>query len=127
MEKAGIPFATVDEYIKLFPVQVQKLLKELRKTIRDAAPGVQEGIRYRMPAFFLNGNLLYFAAYKNHIGLYPLPKAVRAFKKELAAFKHAKGSVQFPLDQPLPLPLIRKIIQFRILENAAKVREKAAR
>lgn len=80
-----------------------------------------------MPAFFLNGNLLYFAGYKKHIGLYPLPKTMRAFKKELAAFKHAKGSVQFPLDQPLPLPLIRKIIQFRILENAAKVREKAAR
>ncbi|HET6822829.1 MAG TPA: DUF1801 domain-containing protein [Anaerolineales bacterium] len=110
-------FTTIDEYINAFPEDVQKILNQLRQTIKDAAPEAEETINYQMPTFTLNGNLVHFAAFKNHIGFYPTPAGIEAFREELAPYKGAKGSVQFPIDQPLPLPLIRKIVEHRVKEN----------
>jgi uncharacterized protein YdhG (YjbR/CyaY superfamily) len=92
-------------------------LNELRQTIREAAPQAEETISYQMPTFRLNGNLVHFAAFKNHIGFYPTPTGIEAFQKELSSYKGAKGSVQFPIDQPLPLSLIRRIVEYRVREN----------
>lgn len=110
-------FRTIDEYIDTFPEDVRKILSQLRQTIRDTAPEAEETINYQMPTFTLNGNLVHFAAFKNHIGFYPTPTGIEAFKEELAAYKGAKGSVQFLIDQPLPLLLIRKIVEHRVKEN----------
>src|SRR5438105_4226291 len=93
---------TIDEYIAGFPPDVQAILQKIRLTIRKAAPAAEETIKYQMPTFTLNGNLVYFAAFKKHIGFYPIPTGVEKFKQELSAYKTAKGSVQFPLDQPMP-------------------------
>jgi uncharacterized protein YdhG (YjbR/CyaY superfamily) len=120
MEHTKITFSSIDDYIANFPIKVQKLLKELRKAVKAAAPGAEECISYQMPAFRLNGILVYFAGYKNHIGFYPTGKGISAFKKELGDYKTSKGTVQFPLDKPLPLDLIRKIVQLRVSENAKK-------
>ncbi|MEJ7739844.1 MAG: DUF1801 domain-containing protein [Chitinophagaceae bacterium] len=109
--------AGIDEYIAGFPEDIQKMLKQIRATIRKAAPHAEETIKYAMPTFTLNGNLVHFAAYKNHIGFYPVPTGIEAFKKELSIYKGAKGSVQFPLDKPMPLNLIAKIVKFRVKEN----------
>ena len=107
-----------DAYIKSFPKETQTLLTQLRKTIRQAAPEAEESIAYQMPTFKVNGkNLVHFAAYKNHIGFYPAPSGLKAFENEIAKYKHSKGAVQFPLDEPLPLPLITKIVKFRVKEN----------
>lgn len=111
---------TINEYIALFPKETQTRLKQLRTTIKKAAPKAEEVISYSMPAFTLKGRLVYFAAYKNHIGFYPMTTAIAAFKKELSVYKGAKGSVQFPLDKPLPLGLITKMIKFRVKENLMK-------
>jgi uncharacterized protein YdhG (YjbR/CyaY superfamily) len=111
---------TIDEYIASFPEDVQALLHQVRDTIRKAAPQAQEAIKYAMPAYVLNGNLVYFAAFKNHIGFYAVPSGIDAFQQELAAYKGGKGSVQFPLDEPLPLELIAKIVEFRVNENLQK-------
>jgi uncharacterized protein YdhG (YjbR/CyaY superfamily) len=119
MEKAN----NIDEYIKGFPAHIQKLLQQVRETIRKAAPDAEETIKYSMPTFTLNGNLVHFAAFKNHIGLYPTPNGIDAFKKELSVYKGAKGSVQFPLDQPMPLELIGKIVKYRVEYNTSKVRK----
>jgi uncharacterized protein YdhG (YjbR/CyaY superfamily) len=108
--------ANIDEYIAQFPEDVQRILQELRQTIRNAAPNAKESISYQMPTFKLKGNLVHFAAYKNHIGFYPAPSGIEKFKKELSAYKGAKGSVQFPIDKPLPLKLIEKIVRFRVKE-----------
>src|SRR5512136_530261 len=103
-------FKTMDEYIGKFPKDVRDILEELRRVIRESAPGAEETISYGMPAFKLNGKaLVFFAAWKNHIGFYPIPSAIEAFKKELSPFKQAKGSVQFPLDRPIPFDLVRRI------------------
>lgn len=110
----------IDEYIGSFPIGTQKYLKHLRETIRETAPEAEEVISYQMPAFKLNGMLIYFAGYKNHIGFYPTASGINAFKVELSDYKSSKGSVQFPLDKPLPIDLIRKIVQFRIHENLLK-------
>jgi uncharacterized protein YdhG (YjbR/CyaY superfamily) len=110
-------FKTIDEYIDTFPEDVQTILNELRQTIRDAAPEAEETINYQIPTFTLNGNLVHFAAFPNHIGFYPTPSGMEAFKKELTGYKSAKGSVQFPIHEPLPLPLIRKIVEYRVKEN----------
>lgn len=110
----------IDEYICSFPMGTQKLLKQLRVTIRETAPEAEEVISYQMPAFKLNGMLVYFAGYKNHIGFYPTASGISAFKLELSHYKCSKGTVQFPLDKPLPLELIRKIVQFRMHENLLK-------
>jgi uncharacterized protein YdhG (YjbR/CyaY superfamily) len=111
---------TIDEYIAGFPENVQEILQEIRKTIQKAAPDAVEAISYAMPTFKLNGNLVHFAAFKNHIGLYPAPQGIEAFKKELSVYKGAKGSVQFPLDQPMPLALIAKIVKFRVAQSLEK-------
>ncbi|MBN1410823.1 MAG: DUF1801 domain-containing protein [Spirochaetales bacterium] len=115
---------TIDEYIKSFPKEVQKILQQIRATIKKAAPDAEEAIKYRMPTFVLNGNLVHFAAFKNHIGFYPIPSGITAFKNELSAYKQGKGSVQFPLDKPMPLALISKIVKFRVKENRAKATKK---
>ncbi len=113
---------TIDEYIAGFPPEVQEKLQKVRETIRKAAPDAQERISYKMPAFTLNGNLVYFSAFKNHIGFYPIPSGIARFEKELAPYKKAKGSVQFPLDKPIPYGLITRIVKFRAKENLKKVK-----
>ena len=113
-------FETIDEYITIFPKNVQDILEKLRKVIRKSAPEAEETISYGMPTFKLNGNLVHFAAYKNHIGFYPTPSGIEAFKKELSQYKSAKGSVQFPIDKPIPLDLVEKIVIFRVKENLIK-------
>ena len=118
------PFKTMDEYINTFPEDVQRILNELRQTIKEAAPEAEETINYQIPTFSLNGNLVHFAAFENHIGFYPTPSGMEAFKKELSSYKGAKGSVQFPIDQPLPLPLIRRIVEYRVKENVERKQKK---
>ncbi len=125
-ENQAVP-TTIDEYIAGFPAEVQALLQEMRTTIRATAPEATEAISYRMPTFKLHGILVHFAAFKNHIGFYPVPSGLEAFKEELAAYKGGKGSVQFPLDQPLPLALVEKIVRFRVAENLAKAAAKENR
>ena len=110
----------IDEYIARFPADVQEKLTKLRATIRGAAPDAEEKISYQMPTFTLAGNLVHFAAYKNHIGFYPTPSGIEKFKSELSVYKGAKGSVQFPLDQPIPYDLVREIVIFRVQENLEK-------
>ena len=117
-------YNSIDEYIALFPPEVQKKLQEVRATIHEAAPEAQEKISYQMPAFSLNGNLVYFAAFKNHIGFYPIPSGIEAFKEELSKYPQGKGSVQFPFDRPLPLDLIRRIVLYRAEENKKKAKKK---
>src|SRR4051812_20490774 len=120
----GTQAETIEEYIASFPKDIQKLLKEMRTTIQKAAPKAEEAIKYAMPTFVLNGNLVHFAAFKNHIGFYPAPQGIEEFKKELSKYKGAKGSVQFPLDQPLPLSLVTKIVKFRVAMNTEKTKAK---
>lgn len=117
MEGNKAEFRTIDEYIASFPEDTRKILEELRETIRAAAPEAKEKISYQMPTFDLEGNLVHFAAFKNHIGFYPTPTGIEQFKDELAEYKGAKGSVQFPIDRPLPLDLISRIVKFRAAEN----------
>lgn len=115
---------SVDHYIAAFPKEVQQQLQAIRKTIKTAAPKAEEIISYKMPAYKQNGMLVYFAGYKNHIGFYALPTGHATFKKELAIYKQGKGSVQFPLDKPLPLKLITAIVKYRMKENLMKERQK---
>ncbi|MDR3711976.1 MAG: DUF1801 domain-containing protein [Puia sp.] len=115
---------TIDEYIADFPPDVQQRLEEMRAAIRKAAPEAKEAIKYGLPTFVLNGNLVHFGGFKNHIGFYPAPMGLEAFRKELSAYKGAKGSVQFPLDRPLPLALVEKMVKFRIMKNAERAKEK---
>jgi uncharacterized protein YdhG (YjbR/CyaY superfamily) len=115
---------TIDEYIGGFPPDVQEVLQKIRMTIHEAAPQATEKISYQMPTFYLKGNLVHFAAFKEHIGFYPVPTGIEKFKKELSVYKQGKGSVQFPLDQPMPYELITKIVRFRVKENLAKAAEK---
>lgn len=117
MEVNKEPITAIDEYILQFPEEVQLILHALRRTIREAAPAAQEKISYQMPTFYLHGNLVHFAAHKNHIGFYPAPSGIEAFKDELSAFKSSKGAVQFPITKPIPLELISKIVHFRVDEN----------
>lgn len=114
----------IDEYIESFPEKVQKLLRQMRTTIRKAAPEAEETINYAIPTFTLNGNLVHFAAFKNHIGFYPAPAGIEAFKKEVAQYEAGKGSLQFPIDQPLPLGLVTKIVKFRVKQNLEKSKVK---
>ncbi len=115
---------TIDEYIAGFPPDVQKILIRIRKTIRKSAPGAQETIKYRMPTFTLEGNLVHFAAFKSHIGFYPTPTGTAKFQKQLSPYKGAKGSVRFPLDEPIPYDLIGEIVRFRVKENLARAAAK---
>ncbi|HSL45545.1 MAG TPA: DUF1801 domain-containing protein [Anaerolineales bacterium] len=127
MDASKRQYETMDEYINAFPDDVKAILNELRQTIRDAAPDAEETINYQMPTFTLNGNLVHFAAFKNHIGFYPTPTGIEAFREELAPYKGAKGSVQFPIDEPLPLPLIRRIVEYRVKENSERKQKKKTR
>lgn len=115
---------TIDAYIAGFPEAVQAILQKVRTTIRKAAPDAEEAMKYAIPTFTLNGNLVHFAAFKNHIGFYPAPSAIEKFRKELSAYEGAKGTVRFPLDEPIPYALIRDIVKFRVAENAGKGKAK---
>ena len=110
---------TIDAYIAGFPEDVQVVLQLIRQTIHETAPEATEAISYQMPTFKLHGNLVHFGAFKNHIGFYPVPSGMEAFKDELAGYKQGKGSVQFPLDKPMPLDLIRRMVRFRVEESRA--------
>ena len=120
MSMKGTMAKNIDEYIAMFPKDIQKKLKEVRTTIKTAAPQAEEAIKYAIPTFVLNGNLVHFAAMKNHLGFYPAPSGIVAFKKELSSYEQGKGSIQFPFDQPIPLELITKIVKFRVVENLKK-------
>ena len=115
----------IDEYIAGFPGHIQDILQKFRETIRRAAPGAEEVMSYQMPAFKFHGMLVYFAMHKNHIGFYPTPSGIEAFKKELSAYEGAKGSVKFPIDKPFPSGLVTKIVKFRVKENLEKVKTKS--
>lgn len=116
--------SNIDEYIAIFPGEVQQTLELIRATIKDAAPQAIEVISYGMPAFKLNGILVWFAAYSKHIGFYPKTSGIEIFKNELSIYKSAKGSVQFPLDKPIPLELITEIVKFRVAENMQNAKSK---
>jgi uncharacterized protein YdhG (YjbR/CyaY superfamily) len=114
----------IDEYVAAFSGTVAELLQSIRQTVREAAPGAVEKISYGIPAFVLRGNLIHFAAFKNHIGIYPGPSAINAFKQDLWGYRTTKGTIQLPLDQPLPLALIEKLVKFRIEENSGLAKGK---
>ncbi|HZC76269.1 MAG TPA: DUF1801 domain-containing protein [Ktedonobacterales bacterium] len=130
MDRQRTGFRSIDEYIASFPEDRQQLLETLRATIRAAAPDAEERISYQMPTFALEGNLVYFAALKNHIGFYPTPSGIEAFPQETSRYVSTKAALQFPIGQPLPIELISKIVKFRVAENlkraAAKARKKKA-
>jgi uncharacterized protein YdhG (YjbR/CyaY superfamily) len=121
--KSGLP-KTIDEYIAGYPRDVQDILQEIRSIVRSAVPEAQEAIKYQIPTFVLNENLVHFAAFQKHIGFYPTPSGIQEFKDELAAYDSAKGSVQFPLDRPIPYTLIKKIAQFRAKEARERIAAK---
>lgn len=116
----------IDSYIADFPEEVKAKLEKVRSTIHIAAPAAQETISYGIPTFIQQGNLVHFAGYKHHIGFYPGSDAIEVFKNELSEYKGAKGSVQFPLDKPMPFGLITKITKFRVKQNKEKAAEKAS-
>ncbi len=111
---------SIDEYIAMFPENTRIVLRQLRVAIREAAPQAREAISYQMPTFKLNGNLVHFAAHKNHIGFYPTPSAIEAFKNRLSSYKTSKGAVQFPLNESLPLELVKEMVRFRVKQNSDK-------
>jgi uncharacterized protein YdhG (YjbR/CyaY superfamily) len=115
---------TIDEYIAAFPKDVQEILEKVRATIHKAAPNAEETINYGIPTFTLNGNLVHFAAFKKHIGFYPTPSGIEKFKVELSGYEGAKGSVQFPLDKPIPYDLISRIVTYRVKDNLEKAAAK---
>jgi uncharacterized protein YdhG (YjbR/CyaY superfamily) len=114
----------IDEYIAGFPPNIQEILEKIRSTVKEAAPEAEETISYRMPTFTLKGNLVHFAAFKKHIGLYPTPTGIEEFQEELSVYEGAKGSVRFPLDKPIPFALISRIVKFRVQENLARAEAK---
>jgi uncharacterized protein YdhG (YjbR/CyaY superfamily) len=114
----------INEYIAGFPVEIQQILEKIRAIVHEEAPGAEEAIKYQMPTFVLKGNLVHFAAFKNHVGFYPTPSGTEKFKEELAPYQGGKGSIRFPLDQPIPYDLIRKIVTFRVAETQAKKAKK---
>ncbi|WP_055665138.1 iron chaperone [Desnuesiella massiliensis] len=124
MEGNKTTFNSIDEYISQFPPDIQDILQRLRAVIKEAAPEAQEKISYQMPTFTLHGNLVHFAAHKNHIGFYPAPSGIEAFKDRLSEYKGAKGSVQFPIERPLPYGLVKDIVKFRVEENVKLTEEK---
>jgi uncharacterized protein YdhG (YjbR/CyaY superfamily) len=124
MENNKASYESIDEYIAQFPDGVQRILQELRRVIREAAPDAKEKMSYQMPTFALHGNLVHFAAYKNHVGFYPDPAGVEAFRDKLVGYKTTKGAIQFPIDKPLPYDLIAEIVEFRVAENIKKAEDK---
>jgi uncharacterized protein YdhG (YjbR/CyaY superfamily) len=123
MKQTAAP-KNIDEYIESFPKDVQKLLQRIRLTIRKAAPDAAETIKYQIPTFTLNGNLVHFGAYKNHIGFYPAPSGIAEFQKEVAPYHESKGTLRFSFDQPIPFDLIGKIVKFRVKKNLEKAKGK---
>ena len=113
-------YNTIDEYIEAFPKNVQSILEELRQVITESAPGSEEAVSYQMPAFKLNGILVWFAAFKNHIGFYPKKSAIEAFKEELSDYEVSKGTIRFPINEPVPFDLVKRIVVFRVKENLGK-------
>lgn len=124
MDNNKTTLTTIDEYISQFPNDIQKILESIRAVIKESAPDAVEKISYQMPTFALHGNLVHFAAHKNHIGFYPAPSGIDAFKDELSQYKGAKGSVQFPLNKPIPYDLIERIVKFRVDDNIRIAEEK---
>jgi uncharacterized protein YdhG (YjbR/CyaY superfamily) len=122
--ETAIKFKTVEEYFSAFPASTQRILEEVRKTIKRAAPEAKEVISYNMPAFKLNGVLVYYTAHKDHIGFYPTASPIVAFKDQLSAYKFSKGAIQFPVDKPMPVDLITRIVQFRVKEDMEKAGRK---
>jgi uncharacterized protein YdhG (YjbR/CyaY superfamily) len=120
MKKETTPFASVEDYIATFQKETQTILKKVRKTIKEAAPEATQKISYNIPTFFQNGNLIHFAGFQNHIGVYPGPDAVKKFAKKLTGYKTAKGSIQFPLTSPIPYGLIGEITAFCVSKAAKK-------
>jgi uncharacterized protein YdhG (YjbR/CyaY superfamily) len=120
MDKQTPTPTTVDAYIAQFPQDIQQILAQIRAAIKESAPDAEEKISYRMPAYYQNGYLVYFSAHKRHIGLYPAGSGLEPFHEELAAYHRTKGSLHFPLDQPIPYDLIRKIVKFRVSQNLAR-------
>lgn len=120
MEENKTTYQSIDEYILHFSPEVQEILIKLRMVIKEAAPEAEEKISWQMPTFALHGNLVHFAAHKNHIGFYPAPSGIEEFKQELSGYKGAKGSVQFPIKKPMPYELISKMVKFRVAENIKK-------
>lgn len=115
---------SIDEYILQFPQEIQEILETLRKVIKESAPNAKEKISYGMPTFGLDGNLVHFAVFKNHIGFYPASSGINAFKQELAGYKTSKGAVQFPIGKPIPYGLVSQIVKFRVAENKSKAEKK---
>lgn len=124
MDKNKITAESIDKYILKFPTEIQEILRTLRNVIKESAPDAEEKISYQMPTFVLHGNLVHFAAYKNHIGFYPTPSGINAFKDELSKYKGGKGSVQFPIEKPMPYELISNIVKFRVAENIQQAEDK---
>lgn len=127
MQSSDTTPTTIDEYIAAFPEEIQAILNAMRQTIREAVPEATEAISYQMPTFRLNGNLVHFAAFRRHIGFYPAPSGVEAFQAELAPYKASKGAIQFPLDQPIPYDLVRRITEHRAQENREKARQRGVK
>jgi uncharacterized protein YdhG (YjbR/CyaY superfamily) len=127
MENKPGGYTSIDEYIALFPEETKRILQEIRAVIKACAPDAEEKISYQMPTFYLKGNLVHFAAWKNHIGFYPTPSGTREFQKEISMYEGAKGSIRFPIDKPMPMDLIRRIVQFRLAENLKKAELKVHR
>jgi uncharacterized protein YdhG (YjbR/CyaY superfamily) len=115
---------SIDEYIERFPPDVQKILKKIRKTIQKAAPDAEEAMKYGIPTFVLNGNLVHFGGYKEHIGFYPDPRGIEELKKEVAPYQAGKGTLQFPLDKPIPYELITRVVKVRVEQNLKKAKTK---
>jgi uncharacterized protein YdhG (YjbR/CyaY superfamily) len=125
MTPGRIKYEDIDTYISVFPEETRKLLEQIRITIRNAAPDAKETISYGMPAFKMKGILVYYAAFKNHIGFFPTSSGIKAFKEELSVFEGGKGSVRFPFDKPIPYDLISRIVKFRVKENLEKTKQKS--
>ncbi|WP_409344580.1 iron chaperone [Paenibacillus sp. MBLB4367] len=124
MQENKITYASIDAYISTFPAEVQGILETLRNVIKESAPDAKEKISYQMPTFELHGNLVHFAAYKNHIGFYPAPSGITEFEEELSAYPRSKGAIRFPLDKPLPYELISRIVKYRVAGNLEKAKNK---
>lgn len=124
MEENKVTPQSINEYISQFPLEIQEILVKLRQVIKEAAPQAEEKISWQMPTFVLHGNLVHFAAHKNHIGFYPSPSGIENFKNELSEYKASKGAIQFPIKKPMPYELISKIVKFRVAENMQKAEEK---
>ena len=127
MEKSKMTINSVDEYILRFPKEIQGTVRKLRIAIKESAPNALEKISYNMPAYYQEGNIIYFSVFSKHIGFYPLPSGVKKFEKELSKYKQGKGSIQFPINQPMPYKLIQEIVKFRVKENLAKAKEKSSK